>query len=63
MLFVNRFMMTDCLVQKSGPEVGMWVALLLACLGHQRVPMKFSWKSSLDLSFGKTSLNLFHNKG
>lgn len=40
MLFANGFMMTDDLVQKSGPEVGMWVALL-ACLGHQRVPMKF----------------------
>lgn len=28
--------------------MGMWVALL-ACLGHQRVPTKFVWKSSLDL--------------
>lgn len=27
MLFANRFMKTDYLVQKSGPEVGMWVAL------------------------------------
>lgn len=33
MLFVNEFMMTDYLVQKSGPEVGMWVALLACLLG------------------------------
>lgn len=29
-------MMTNYLVQKSGPEVGMWVAVL-TYLGHQSV--------------------------
>lgn len=39
MLFANRFMRTDYLLQKSGPEVAMWVALL-ARLGQQRRLMK-----------------------
>lgn len=29
-------MMTNYLVQKSGPEVGVWV-VVLTCLGHQCV--------------------------
>lgn len=62
MLLANGFMMTDYLVQKSGPEVGMWVALL-AFLGHQRVPIKCIWKSSLGLVFGKiSSSNLLYSK-
>lgn len=40
MLYAKGFMMTNYLVQKSEPEVGMWVAVL-TCLGHQRVYMKF----------------------
>lgn len=34
MLVAKRVKMTDYLMQKSGPEVGMWVALP-HCLSHQ----------------------------
>lgn len=41
MLVAKRVKMTDYLMQKSGPEVGMWVALP-HCLSHQTVPVKFT---------------------
>lgn len=41
MLFAERIKMTDYLMQKSGPEVGMWVALP-DCWSPQRVPVKFT---------------------
>lgn len=62
MFFASRFMVTDYLVQKFGPEVGMWVTLL-ACLAHQIVPMKFIWQSNPDSYFGDvSSLNLLPSK-